>query len=199
MLILGTDVGLAHFGFGLIDWTPNSIELFRCGTVNTHADLATQLRCRCIRDRLLELGEFDFMVLEEQQGAWRGGEERGETNQHAVKARIAEGVARGMALERDRPVLELTPAAIRAALGLPAGASKKQLAEMVARRCRNSARLPGFLTAEQELARASNHATDAVAAAIAGGPRYNLTMRMAEASRAQFDRAVTRRIARAAR
>jgi Holliday junction resolvasome RuvABC endonuclease subunit len=122
-----------------------------------------------LRTELCKVWQHDhceLMVLENQERAWQGRQQAGETNAKATLARVGEGIARGFASQFEMEVLELEPSEIRAAFGLPRRSTKEQLATLALRRLR-------FPPAD-----GSNHAKDALAAAIAGGARYSVLSRL---------------------
>ncbi|MFZ5896421.1 MAG: crossover junction endodeoxyribonuclease RuvC [Myxococcota bacterium] len=164
MLVLGTDPGLAALGFGSIHWEPNEVVPVQVGTIRTDSKLPLQER---IRKHVGVLSSVDSEVIgiENQERAWAGMQVLGRTSADAVKVRVVEGVIRTLAVFRAVPLIEVTPAQIRSALGLPAGATKQQVRAMVMRRIKG---LPLM----------SEHATDAVAIALATGARWSVLSRL---------------------
>lgn len=166
VIALGTDPGLATFGIAVVDY-----ESRRCFFAQT---VYTQSCARTTYDRVGEIVtvlrslpvEFEVIGYERQQEAWYGHQKRGETNVHATKARIGEGIicTAGNFLGVQAHA-ELSPGMIRKELGLAPSAPKEEI------RARVNLMIKGLPR------RMSSHAYDAVAIAYATSALFTKSRR----------------------
>lgn len=162
MLILGIDPGLANIGLALLEWSPQGrSQIIALETVTTPPG-QTQPRIETIVARFTPLFVgVECMGIEEQERAWQGHQKKGKTSSKSVLARVGEGCARTMAVERRIPVIELLPSRTRTSLGLAGNAEKALVLSAV----KGLFRVQG---------RHSSHALDALAIAHATGARWSI-------------------------
>jgi crossover junction endodeoxyribonuclease RuvC len=128
MRVLGVDPGSAVTGFGVVEGAPGNFRYIVSGTIRTRPGEAMPERLRTIHMRLLEIvDEFapaavslerNFVALN-VQSAFRIGETR--------------AVAMLAAAERNLPLFEYPPNAVKLAVAAFGHADKEQIACMVRR------------------------------------------------------------------
>lgn len=150
----GVDPGLAAMGVGRIRREGRGWLAELCETVRTDPKAP-------LDERLLKLWEHlpsgSVLAVENQSRARAGHSERGTTNAKAQMVERVMGLIWARAfMSIARFPIEVTPAFVRRCIGLPPGATKGQVRAVVVRLVRG---VP---------VRASEHAIDALAIAIAG-------------------------------
>jgi len=128
MRVLGVDPGSAVTGFGVVEGAPGNFHYIVSGIIRTRTGEAMPQRLRTIHSRLLEIvDEFAPMALSLErhfvarnvQSAFRIGESR--------------AVAMLAAAERNLPLFEYPPNAVKLAVAAFGHADKEQIAYMVRR------------------------------------------------------------------
>ena len=128
MRVLGVDPGSAVTGFGVVEGAPGKFRYISSGTIRTLPREAMPQRLRTIHARLLEIvDEFTpgavslerNFVASNVQSAFRIGETR--------------AVAMLAAAERNLPLFEYPPNAVKLAVAAFGHADKEQIAYMVRR------------------------------------------------------------------
>lgn len=149
MIVLGIDPGLANTGFGVVRAQAGSLAALDDGVLQTPARAATELRLQSVHGRVQELIEehrCDALALE--------GLYFGQNARSAFAVGQARGVVMLAAAQHRIPCCSYTPQQVKAGVCGHGGASKEQVARMVA-----------MLLALPELP-ASDHAADALAVAV---------------------------------
>jgi crossover junction endodeoxyribonuclease RuvC len=156
VIVIGVDPGVASCGLALVDVTARGYRCIRAVTVRTSADLRPADRSRQIVDAMLELGTPDAYAVEEQAGASVGHFQRRTTNAAASRARDVMGAIDGVAAVRGVKLVRVSPQRAKAAVGAARGRDKASVKSAVRALV---ADVPG---------RVSQHASDAIAIAVAG-------------------------------
>lgn len=164
LVVLGVDPGYAQCGLAVVEvHGPQTRRLRVWETVQTPSRETFHLRLRAVWRRLRALaGELPhpaLLAIEAQDGAQEGHRQRGTTSAEATRVREVVGLVRAVGWELGLPVEEVTPAAARRSLGLPAGAQKAQVARAI-----------GVLL-QAPPGRVASHCTDAAAVAFAAAAR----------------------------
>jgi crossover junction endodeoxyribonuclease RuvC len=169
-LLLGLDPGFADFGFALLDVSGSETKFLRMGVLRTKPDPRREVyacddnvrRARSIHRGLVEIfdaGELVAICAESQSWPRNAGA--------ATKVAMAWGVIASRAEARSIPIIQVSPQAVRRALGLGHGAGKRDIQEAVREHLDGDCRA----LFEGQLARipkgAHEHPVDALAAAIA--------------------------------
>jgi Holliday junction resolvasome RuvABC endonuclease subunit len=150
----GIDPGLAAMGIARIQREDGAWKASLCETVRTDPKSPLDKRLHALW-RMMPSGSV--LAVESQHAARAGHAERGTTNAKAQMVERVMGVIWVRAfMSIARYPIEVTPAFVRKCLGLKNNATKQQVRAVVTRLVRG---IP---------ARASEHAIDAVAIAIAG-------------------------------
>jgi len=147
--ILGIDPGLASTGWGVLDNAGSGIQYIDHGTIKTKAD--------CPRaQRLFFIMRSIRLIIEKYNPAEAAIENLffGKNVSSAIPVAEARGVICACLAEKNIPVRELTPNAIKKGITGIAGADKKQVQEMVR-----------IILGLEEIPK-PDHASDALAAAI---------------------------------
>lgn len=157
MIVLGIDPGTASTGFGVIESVGQRLRSLQDGVIETRAGVALERRLADIHARigeLIDVHQPDALAIEE---VYFGANAR---------TAFAVGQARGVALlaagQRGVPSRSYTPQQVKGAVCGHGGASKDQVARMVAR-------LLGMDSAPR-----TDHAADALAVAICDASRSPL-------------------------
>ena len=160
-LILGIDPGLRNLGLARV----RGRTVDRCTTM--HTDAHTPLSVR-----LEELTEYvhgwatgagaawvQAIAYESQWQAQVGQHARGKSTHKSAQGLTVVGIIIGLARGLDLPLIELTPAEVKAGVMCSARADKIQVKSAVRALCTNVPKIT------------SQHADDAIACAVAGGRR----------------------------
>ncbi|MEW6072575.1 MAG: crossover junction endodeoxyribonuclease RuvC [Planctomycetota bacterium] len=128
-IVLGLDPGTRIVGYGAIVLAPDGPRLLACGVLRPPSRLAAAARLARIAAELEEIlrAVRPALVVVERAFAARN-------VQSALRIGEARGVALAAAARAGAPVVELAPAAAKKALVGHGGASKEQVAAMVAAR-----------------------------------------------------------------
>jgi crossover junction endodeoxyribonuclease RuvC len=173
MMILGIDPGIRACGVAVVSLTNARPAVRRCTTIRTTTGTLTE-RLQFIADELrAEMGIFsvDVIGLEDQQGAMIGASLRGQNTAGSVaKTARVEGIVHGLAAALGVEVIVVTPSEAKRAVGCTSRATKAQIKRAV-----------HVMT--REIGRRSEHATDAMAVAIAAGRKARLARVAANARR----------------
>ncbi|MGB9692880.1 MAG: crossover junction endodeoxyribonuclease RuvC [Candidatus Sumerlaeaceae bacterium] len=168
MRIMGIDPGLAHTGYGVIEFTGSESRMLVMGEIVTRADAALALRLQEIHDRLhavIEAWQPEAVAVESLFFC---------TN---VRTAIAVAQARGVALlataTANVPLFEYTPLEIKLAVSGYGKATKEQMQKMVR----------AILGLREEPR--TSHAADALAAALchAHSQRFQQFVEWSQSSR----------------
>jgi len=157
MIVLGIDPGTASTGFGVVESAADRLRVLEHGVIETAAKLPLERRLAAIHARIGDLLDGyapDALAIEELHfGA-------------NARTAFAVGQARGVVLlaagQRSVPSRSYTPQQVKGAVCGHGGASKDQVARMVAR-------LLGLSSAPR-----TDHAADALAVAICDASRAPL-------------------------
>lgn len=125
--IMGIDPGTATTGYGVIEADQHSSRMVAFGTIRTTQDHSRAQRLRLIHERLSGLiGEHEPDMLVVEQLFF---------SRNVITA-MAVGEARGIVLlaaaQRDLPVHEYTPSAVKQSLSGSGRADKNEIKQMVA-------------------------------------------------------------------
>ncbi len=151
MFVLGIDPGLTTTGYGAVRRTGGSLEAVAVGVIRTDAEAMQATRLAEIyRDLCSLLDELqpDALAIERVF--------LNRNRSTAIGVGRASGVIMLGAAQRNIPVDEYTPTAVKASVTGDGGASKVQIKQMVARRL-DLATLPGPPDAADALAVALCH------------------------------------------
>ncbi len=168
LTVLGVDPGYARCGLAVVDqYGPQVRRLRSWETIVTPPTAPISLRLWTVWSRIRELAgvissdrqHLVVLAYEEQDGAQEGHRKRGTTSAEATQVREVVGLIRGIGWELGLPIEPVTPQAARAALGLPAGADKVQIARALA------------ALLQAPAGKAPSHSTDAAAMAVAAAAR----------------------------
>lgn len=153
----GVDPGLVHCGIAFLERQGHEWHALIINTVNTEPKDSMRLRLYKIWISLRQ--EFGVPVryaFESQTGARMGHQAEGTTNHHAVLLERVIGMVYACGFMQASSTMEVTPRFMRKVLGLPARATKEQIAKVVRRLVKG---LPKKM---------SSHAYEACGMAIAG-------------------------------
>jgi len=188
----GIDPGTRNVGVAFLTrdhlgvWSPWIIESLSFKTEQS-LDERLAIIHRAINPKPDDLPEGTMWiqyVVEEQEQARNAAHALGDTNFRADRVERVMGmiwtVAHTNAYSAAR-LTEVTPAEIRKSLGFRSGATKQQIAAIVKKLVPKLEKMPRPLT---------NHATDAVAIAIAGERIVKVRARLAETAEERMHRAV---------
>jgi len=155
MIVLGTDPGIATFGWGEVD-CGTAPRILAADTVTTAARRSLPERWAAIRTSLESVPIApELVVYEEQAGVWQGVQRERKENPGGRLPQVAVGAIIDFAVGYEIPVIGLQPNTIKKLSTGNGRATKHQVAAIVSR-------LPGCPE------RMSGHAADAIATAIAG-------------------------------
>lgn len=165
MKVIGLDPGFANCGRAVVEFVAGSLpRVLLADTVVTLPEEETEDRLQNLAVALLELGEADLYITEEQHGVREGkrlaGQRRNAKSDYVLEV---VGMFRLVSAAYGKRVQVLTPGSIRSALSLPREADKKAIEARVGELC---AGLGDCLDKLKNKHR--EHAADAVAIALAG-------------------------------
>jgi crossover junction endodeoxyribonuclease RuvC len=149
MIVLGVDPGTANTGYGVVQSEASRLRALSCGVIQTRAGVPLERRLAEIHRRIGELLDrfrHEAVAVEELYF--------GANAQTAFAVGQARGVALLAAGERGVPSCSYTPQQVKSAVCGHGGATKDQVARMVARALGMSAQPT------------PDHAADALAVAI---------------------------------
>jgi crossover junction endodeoxyribonuclease RuvC len=158
--IIGIDPGLASTGWGVLDCAGGKARYIDHGTIETKAD-------RTQAERLFFIMESIRSILDTYRPAEAAIENLyfGRNVSSAICVAEARGVISAALAERELPIHELTPNAIKQGVAGVSGADKRQVQEMVR-----------IILGLAEIPR-PNHAADALGAAICAAHNAAFTAR----------------------
>ena len=131
MRVLGVDPGTQRTGYGLVESAGGALSLLECGVIRTSSRAELPTRLVEIHRALLEVIDRTDPACVVVEGVFHGRNVRS-----MVVLAHARGVAVLTAAERDVPVFEYPPAEIKKAIVGTGGATKEQVAFMVAKHLR---------------------------------------------------------------
>lgn len=163
MRILGIDPGLSHLGYGVIVHEQGRLSFVDAGTISTDADESLGARLMVLHHAvcdLIQLHRPDIVALERQIFC--------QNVQTAMTLGQVQGVVTLAAEEHDLEVWTATPRELKMALAGRGQATKEQVATSVR------------LLLALRVANLPEHATDALAAAIAYSNRSAIRNRLSQ-------------------
>ena len=131
MKVLGIDPGTRGTGYGLVESAAGELRLVECGVIRPPSTASLPDRLREIQEGLSEVIERTDPGCVVVEGVFYGQNVRS-----MVVLAHARGVAVLTAAQRDLPVFEYPPAEIKKAVVGTGGATKEQVAFMVAKHLR---------------------------------------------------------------
>jgi crossover junction endodeoxyribonuclease RuvC len=169
VIVAGIDPGLAHVGVALVATVGTERSLIAAQVISTPPNTALENRWSTIYKVLsvclAPQGRIDAIGIEDQHGAWIGHAKRGTTSAAALRAQECVGMARAWALERGIPVFIISPKEVKLAV-LGRGASRAGKSQILRG-------IRGFVR-DVPIGNVPEHASDAIAIAIAAGSRFHV-------------------------